>query len=163
MKILIYNNLAPFSHFSLEQPLQTTNGETAVICQIRELKQKYDSLFVRVMKPYKGSVSVSKYCFMPLVRDRPSCLAQSVKETQWVIVEEEGTERARRGFTEKGSNIILKRPLSLPNLPLHTDWVMGTTVIIWHLLIKQACDETAHSASEEKDCCCSPRSSLHDF
>lgn len=30
-------------------------------------------------------------------------------------------ERARREFTEKGSNIILKRPLSLPNLPLHTD------------------------------------------
>lgn len=104
------------------------------------------------MKAFKGSAFVSKYCFMPLVRDGQSCLAQSVKETQWVIVEGEGTERACREFTEKGSNIILKRPLSLPNLPLHTDWVMGTTAIIWHLLIKQACGQTAHSAAEQNDC-----------
>lgn len=59
-------------------------------------------------------------------------------------------ERARREFTEKGSNIILKRPLSLPNVQLHTDWVMGTAVIIWHLLIKQACGQTAHGAAERK-------------
>lgn len=39
-------------------------------------------------------------------------------------------ERARRQCTEKGGNIILKHPLSPPNLPLHTDGVMGTTVII---------------------------------
>lgn len=113
------------------------------------------------MKAYKGSAPVWKYCFMPLVRDRQSCLAQYVKGTQWVIVEGEGTERARREFTEKGSNIILKGPLSLANLQLHTDWVMGTTVIIWHLLIKQACGQTAHSAHEQKDCCCSHRSYLH--
>lgn len=38
--------------------------------------------FVRVMKAHKGSASLSKYCFMPLVRDGQSCLAQSVKATQ---------------------------------------------------------------------------------
>lgn len=112
------------------------------------------------MKACRGSAFVSKYCFMPSARDGQSCLAQSVKERQSVIVLGEGTGRACWEFTEKGSNIILKRPLSPPNLNLHTDWVMETAVIIWHLLIKPASRKTAHSAAEQNDCCRSGRSVL---
>lgn len=57
----------------------------------------------------KGSASVSKYCFMPLARDRQSCLAQSVKETQWVIVEGEGTE-STSGVHREGKQYYSEAP-----------------------------------------------------
>lgn len=38
--------------------------------------------------------------------------------------------------------------VSPPNVRLHTDWVMGTAVIIWHMMIKPACGQTAHGAPE---------------
>lgn len=116
-----------FSPFWLEQPLWTSKGGTVVNCQVQQFTQKYDSLFEGVMKCI---------CFKILFHGFSERPDRAVWHKVW----------------KKHNDSLWK---GLPNLLLHTDWVMGTAVIIWHLLIKQTCGQTAH-------CCWEKRPSLHE-
>lgn len=96
-----------------------------------------------------------------------SAFSESLGRTLWckVWLKHNGSlfEESKHGESRsslRGEEMLLWRACSVHWI---TDWVMGNTVRIGHLLVKRARGQTAHGASEPKHCCwccCSPQTEL---